>query len=229
MKLTVSHEFMGWGDYWGGNGRRWDADAGCVFAYYGKDTTLRDCVDQWVDDFLYGNGDFIDGDPVWDKVSDVDIRNAILDSLTEQGRADYESGALCDGAANWEQEWEPADDSLEIGDTVRIDIDSRPVEGEVVNFNGFRYIIEVDGRAYSRALMDIEVTVEDDDDFPCAESPIWVLLIEIEKDDESDEWNLCQHDDGYWLWVSRDGYEKKPYPTEEAALADNPNQENNND
>ena len=209
MKLTVSHEFMGWSDYWGGNGRRWDTDAGCVFAFYGKDTTLRDCVDQWLDDFMTG-GDFVDGCEAWDKVTAVDLRQAIINSLTEQGRRDYESGALCEGAEVWIDDWEPANDTLQVGDTVRIDGD---MIGEVVAFNGSRYEIECDGRNYYRLLEDIELLLEYDD------SPVWILLVELEYDDD---WDLCQHDDGYFFWEHSDGSKTKSYPNEEAAWADKP-------
>lgn len=90
--LRVSHEFSGFGDYWGGNGRRGDNDAGCLFAFYGPETTLRDCVDQWVDDFFNGGDcDTIDA-------TSEEVRAAILEAFNAQGRKDYESGALCDPA-----------------------------------------------------------------------------------------------------------------------------------
>ena len=205
MKLTISHEFRGMSDYWGGNGRRWDADAGCVFAYYGKDTTLRDCVNQWVEDFWNG-GDFdnshLDNDPFAD-VTEDDIRAAILESMTEQGRADYESGTLCDGAADWE------------GDS---DKWSCSVCRQSVTVESYEYA-EI-GCPY---CAECDREMERDDDAEYCESPVWILLIELEDYEDEDEWDLCQHDDGYFLWVSKDGYEKKPYPSEDAALADNPN------
>jgi len=96
-KVTVSHEFMGWSDYWGGNGRRWDDNAGCLFAYYGKDTTLKDCVDQWVDDFLSGG----DCDSMPEDVTSDDVYEAILTTLlNDRGRQDYHSGALAECAAD---------------------------------------------------------------------------------------------------------------------------------
>ena len=54
MRLQATFEFNGLGDYWGGNGRRWDDDAGCLFATYGPRTTLQDVVEQWVMDFNSG-------------------------------------------------------------------------------------------------------------------------------------------------------------------------------
>lgn len=97
MKITVTHEYAGLLDYWGGNGRRFDNDAGCLFAGYGAGTTLRDCVDQWCDDFWMGG----DCDSFPDDVSQDDIRTTILASLTRQGRDDYESGALAECAADY--------------------------------------------------------------------------------------------------------------------------------
>lgn len=94
MKITVSHEFAGWCDYWGGNGRRWNRNAGCLFAYYDKDTTLRSCVDQWCEEFWQGG----DCDSFPEEVTQEDIREAILASFTDQGRADYDSGALAECA-----------------------------------------------------------------------------------------------------------------------------------
>ena len=134
--LTVEHEFSGMGDYWGGNGRRWDNDAGCLFAHYGAGTTLRDCVDQWVDDFWNGG----DCDSLPNNVDSSDVRDAILASLTEQGRADYDSGAVAECAA------------------------------EYAEINGID---------------------EDDEDDDCCESPIWVILVEVEEFsilDNFDEW-----------------------------------------
>ena len=97
VKLTVTHEYSGLGDYWGGNGRRWDDNAGCLFAFYGAGTTLRDCVDQWVNEFCAGG----DCDSLPDEVTEDDVRNAILAALTDQGRADYESGAVAECAVEY--------------------------------------------------------------------------------------------------------------------------------
>lgn len=98
-KITVNHEFAGWGDYWHGNGRRWDDNAGCLFACYGRNTTLRDCVDQWVDEYWQGG----DCDSFHEDITAEDIREAILTTLlNERGRADYESGALCEFAEKFD-------------------------------------------------------------------------------------------------------------------------------
>ena len=88
--LKATFEFSGFGDYWGGNGRRWDDNAGCLFAHYSTDTTLRDLVDMWVDDFNMGG----DCDSFPENVTGKDVRSAIMDSLTEKGREDYKTGAI---------------------------------------------------------------------------------------------------------------------------------------
>lgn len=99
MKVHASFEYVGYSDYWGGNGRRWDRNAGCAFAFYGKETTLKDIVDQWVEDTWMGGDGFED----WpEEIGDDDIRAAILDMLSDAGRADYDSGALCEWAADLE-------------------------------------------------------------------------------------------------------------------------------
>jgi hypothetical protein len=152
-KLRVSHEFQGYSDYWRGNGRRWDKGAGCLFAYYGPDTTLRDCVDQWVDDF-WGGGDFEhhdDGPDAFEGITQDHLRQAILqDFLNEQGRKDYESGALCEFAAECEDNRTCCDCGAGIGDSHNADCD------------------------------DGDVGPDDCDDDDWEESPIWIILVEID-------------------------------------------------
>lgn len=164
-KISVSHEFVGFSDYWSGNGRRWDNNAGCAFAFYGRDTTLRDCVDQWVDDWCMG-GDFEhngDGPDPWEDVSSDDIRTAILDSLTEKGRADYDSGALAECAADYARDADP------------------PVCRSCESSLGDKHY---PGCAYAEEPYYGETIVEDDDCDECDdcfESPVWIILIEIEQ------------------------------------------------
>ena len=95
--LSASFMFSGMGDYWSGHGGRGER-GGCAFAYYGKDTTLADLVDQWVEDSWCNDCDFA-GIP--ESVSSDDIREAILESFTDAGRADYESGAICEFAEEY--------------------------------------------------------------------------------------------------------------------------------
>jgi hypothetical protein len=94
VKINATFLYAGMADYWGGDGRRWDDNAGCLFAYYGRDTTLRELVDDWVEDFIAGG----DCDSFPEDVTSEDIRAAILEMLSEQGRQDYESGAISEFA-----------------------------------------------------------------------------------------------------------------------------------
>jgi len=98
--LSASLIFSGYSDYWGGASNR-GRGGGCAFAYYDSCTTLRDIVDQWVEDSWSNEYDFEDCP---ESVTSDDIRDCILESLTESGRADYDSGALCEWAAYCEDE-----------------------------------------------------------------------------------------------------------------------------
>lgn len=167
--INVTHEYSGLSDYWGGNGRRWDNDAGCLFAFYGAGTTLQDCVDQWVEDFNAGG----DCDSFPDDVTSEDIRAAILDSMTQQGRADYESGAIAECAA----EYAAANDFSKCQEC-----------GESVGDEHGTEHCGTEGKVLAEDCYD-----EDD----CYDSPIWVVLIEIEVCDDCGKWvetdgdNIC--------------------------------------
>lgn len=170
--ISVTHEYSGFSDFWGGNGRRWDNDAGCLFAHYVAGTTLHDCVDQWVEDFNGGG----DCDSFPDEITSDDIRAAILDYLTEQGRADYKSGALAECAVKY-AEANDFDKCQECGKSL----------GDRHEFNC--------GKAAIRCPDVVQDDCnEDEDDY---ESPIWVILVEIEVCDDcgaavdTDGDNLC--------------------------------------
>lgn len=179
--LSVMHEYFGLVDYWSGTGRRWDDNAGCLFAYYNADTTLRDCVNQWVDDYNSGG----DCDSFPEDITSDDILAAILDSLTDEGRDDYHSGALAECAVEY----------------AKANGKSCPYCNDICNDehgcdgymgdpdNLLNRCTECDEPIESRhtggcgkRIVDCEFVVaddcvEDDDD---GESPVWILLIEIE-------------------------------------------------
>lgn len=75
IKINVTHIYEGFSDYWCGTGYRCDDDKGCLFAYYGPDTTYADLIDGWIEDFNSG-GDF-DGKPLAEKVEERDLREAL--------------------------------------------------------------------------------------------------------------------------------------------------------
>jgi hypothetical protein len=93
---TVDATFLysGMIDYWGGDGDRWDDNAGCLFAHYGPASTLRDIIDDLVNDFIAGG----DCDTLPEEVTDVDIRKALIEMLSDQGKEDYKIGALSEFA-----------------------------------------------------------------------------------------------------------------------------------
>jgi RNA polymerase-binding transcription factor DksA len=97
MKLSATYLYSGLPDYWSGNGDRWDDDKGCVFASYGSRTTLQQLVEDAVSDFNMG-GDF---ESFPEDISDDDVREALLESLTDQGREDYYKEVVWDGAVEY--------------------------------------------------------------------------------------------------------------------------------
>lgn len=88
MARTVSASFLFDGDiqYWGGDGDRWDDNKGCLFAHYGPETTLKDLVESWVDDSQ--NGD-LDEKEAWNDVSSDEIRAALVEMLSPEGKKEY--------------------------------------------------------------------------------------------------------------------------------------------
>jgi hypothetical protein len=95
--LSCEFNFAGYSDYWRGLGGR-GRGHGAAFAYYGRDTTLRDLVDQWCDDVWQNEYDFED---LPESVTQDDIRDCIVAMLTPDGRADYDSGAICEFSLDW--------------------------------------------------------------------------------------------------------------------------------
>lgn len=93
-KLTATFLYSGFPDYWRGDSDRWDDDKGCLFSYYDHRTTLKDLIDGWVDDFCAGG----DCDSMDEDITDSDVRAALLDMLTDEGRRDYDSGAVAECA-----------------------------------------------------------------------------------------------------------------------------------
>lgn len=99
MTHTISVQFIysGMLDFWGGDGDRWDDNKGCLFASYNHETTMQELVSSFLDDFELG-GDCESFPPEVDR---EDIREAILASFTDQGRADYEADRLCEWAERY--------------------------------------------------------------------------------------------------------------------------------
>ncbi len=107
--LTATFLFSGFSDYWQGHSGR-GIDGGAAFAFYGKDTTLRDLVDQWVEDF-YVSGDF---EYAPESITQDDIRACILESFSDVGRADYESNAVYEFSQDCEEDDEDCESPIAI-------------------------------------------------------------------------------------------------------------------
>lgn len=139
--LTCSFEFSGYSDYWSGMSDR-GCGHGAAFAFYNSRTTLRDIVDQWVEESWCNEHDFAD---LPESVTSDDIRDCILESLTPSGRADYDSGALCEWAVDCEDTSECRECGAGIGCEHESDCDYRDdseewgaivVEGDCDDYDG---------------------------------------------------------------------------------------------
>lgn len=193
--LSCCLEHAGMSDYWSGLGGRGEGK-GCAFAYYGHDTTLRDLVDQWCDDVHTNDYDFAD---MPESISDHDIRDCILCMFNTRGRADYDSGALCEWAAYCEDERECRSCGERIGESHYDDCD-----------NAVGAFVEGDD-------------CEDYNDF--CESPQAIICINWEDHPDykpESKWALVQADNGEWFWAHEYGFNRGPYPDENAAEADMP-------
>ena len=156
MSVTADFLYSGFPDYWSGDSDRWDDNNGCLFAYYGARSTLRDIVDSAVNDFCAGG----DCDTLHEDVTEEDIRAALLGCLSPAGLADYESGALSEFA----QEYADANDFNECRDC-----------GEAI---GNYHDSECPRKDYD---VDGYVTEEDcDEDDEYGDSPVCIFLIKTE-------------------------------------------------
>lgn len=110
-KVRASYLFSGFGDYFGGHACDPEKET-LVYAFYDHRTTVRDIFDQLIEDCWSGPASC----DLPENVTDDDILEALLDCLTDAGRADYESGALSEFAIDYanandlEPGKDPADD-----------------------------------------------------------------------------------------------------------------------
>jgi len=99
--LTASFLYAGFSDYYQGHGCA-DNDEHSeylLYAHYGCGTKLRGIIDDLVDDSWSGSA----GEELPEEVTVHDVRAALLDMLSDSGRADYESGAIAECAADMER------------------------------------------------------------------------------------------------------------------------------
>jgi hypothetical protein len=98
MKVTANYLFSGMGDYFGGYGCK-DNEA-LLYAFYGHGTTLRDIIEEWVEDSWSGAA----CEDIPEEVAQDDLRAALLEMLTETGRADYNSNAVAECALGYAED-----------------------------------------------------------------------------------------------------------------------------
>ena len=149
-KLTASLDFVGYSDYWRGMSDR-GRGHGAAFAYYNGQTTVRDLVDQWVDETWNNEHDFED---LPESVTQDDIRDCILAAFTDAGRADYESNALCEWAADFDGENECVHCEQRIGELHSEDCDYYE-EGEDIEVERDDCIDQCGCLEYPQAIMEI--------------------------------------------------------------------------
>ena len=76
-RITISHIYSGLLDYWGGNGDRWENNAGCLFCHYTSKTTYKEAVETFFEDYLMGG----DCDSFPDDIPDDMIKTALEHQL----------------------------------------------------------------------------------------------------------------------------------------------------
>lgn len=80
LSISARYQYDGMVDYWSGNGRRWDDDAGCLFAYLHRGITCLQVIDQLANDYA----DTCDFDhPIWQSVSSEGIRKTLLSMVQD--------------------------------------------------------------------------------------------------------------------------------------------------
>jgi hypothetical protein len=113
MQLSATFLYSGMGDFWSGDGDRWDKNKGCLFASYDPDTTLKDLIESWVNDYTSG-GD-CDDKEVFERVSEDQVRQALIDMLSPEGKEHYENDVIWEGAKEFgdcNPDYDPDDDDF---------------------------------------------------------------------------------------------------------------------
>jgi hypothetical protein len=97
--LSASYLYAGYSDYFGGHGETdcEEYSEHLLYAFYGRDTSLHDIIDQLVEDSYNGPA----GETLPEDVTQDDVRAALLDMLTDEGRADFLCGAVAECSAAW--------------------------------------------------------------------------------------------------------------------------------
>lgn len=110
--LSASFLYSGCPDYFSGHACK--ESEYLLYAYYGRYTTLRDIIEELVDDSWNGPA----SEDLPEEVTNSDVCKALLDMLSDLGRANYWSGAIAECAANMDRLTECPDCEVELdGDT----------------------------------------------------------------------------------------------------------------
>lgn len=96
--LIASFLYSGYSDYFSGYDciDNDEYSEYLLYAYYGRSTTLRDIIDQLIDDSWMGPT----SEELPEEIITNDVRVALLAMLSDEGRADYESGAIAECSAD---------------------------------------------------------------------------------------------------------------------------------
>jgi len=107
-KLSASYLYAGHADGFGGHGcdENEDHTEVLLYAYYGRETTLRDIIDELVSDACNGCA----SETLPDDVTEDAVRTALLDMLSDAGLSAYEHGELAAEAADLAAEWDSDDE-----------------------------------------------------------------------------------------------------------------------
>jgi hypothetical protein len=143
--LTASFLYAGYSDYFSGHGCADDAEHSehLLYAFYGKDTTLHDIINQLVEDSWSGPA----SETLPEEVTTNDVRSALLDMLSSVGLADYVSCALAECAADLVSACDDDDDDDDNEDDeddcespifiVKLDYEKPEEEVDVTNCAGY--------------------------------------------------------------------------------------------
>ena len=97
--LSASFVYSGYSDYCKGY-----IETNCkeyseylLFVYYDRDTSPASIIDQLVEDWWSSPA----SETLPEDITQDDVRAALLDMLSDAGRADYASGAIAECSYNW--------------------------------------------------------------------------------------------------------------------------------
>lgn len=109
MQVTAEYLYNGFGDYWHGYATEEGREA-LLFTYYGPETTLKEVIEGLVEDSWMG----ADSERIPEGITEDDVRTALLDMLTPEGRIDYDKDELFEFAKDLYDSDDPTDDNYQL-------------------------------------------------------------------------------------------------------------------